>query len=94
MYIQVKNEELIVQSLFCDSRHVIYLAECTECELQYIGSTVNFHNRMAKYKRNITEKIGDTRLETHFRKYHADHENTLEIFRIFPIRAYDPKSHR
>ena len=57
-----KTTEPILQSLFCDSKFVIYLAECLECKLQYVGSTVNFRQRLSKYKRNIVERIGDTRL--------------------------------
>ena len=48
----------IYQTIFCDSAYVIYIAECKLCKLQAVGSTVNFNRRIAKYKRNISHRIG------------------------------------
>lgn len=86
-------KEVILQSLFCDSKFVIYLAECIKCKLQYVGSTTNFLQRLSKYKRNIVERIGDTRFENHMRKCHEKTDNPLSMVTITPIRQYDPQRH-
>ena len=52
-----KRNQKINQTIFCDSKFVIYIAECKICKLQSVGSTVNFNKRIAKYKRNILNKV-------------------------------------
>ena len=49
----LKMDHEIQQTIFCDAKYTIYLAECHLCNKQYVGSTVDFKQRMAKYKRNI-----------------------------------------
>ena len=43
----------ICKSLTCTSRDVVYLAHCATCNLQGVGSTVNFKSRLANYKSHI-----------------------------------------
>ena len=39
--------------LTCTPRNVVYLAHCVTCNLQGVGSTVNFKSRLANYKSHI-----------------------------------------
>jgi hypothetical protein len=65
----------------------------SDCKLQYVGQSNNFNQRLGTYKRNISQKIGDTSLENHMRKIHKDHEDPISLLKIHPIRKYDPKTH-
>lgn len=49
----LKLNHEIQQTIYCDAKYTIYLAECHLCHVQYVGSTIDFKQRMAKYKRNI-----------------------------------------
>ncbi|CAG5103530.1 Oidioi.mRNA.OKI2018_I69.chr1.g813.t1.cds [Oikopleura dioica] len=90
---QTGENHVIRQSLFCDSKNVIYLATCKKCNLSSVGSSINFKNRLQSYKRNILERIGDTAFETHMRKIHSRVKDPLSIVEIVPIRKYDPRTH-
>ena len=46
----------ICKSLTCTSQNVVYLAHCVACDLQGVGSTVNFESRLANYKSHIKYK--------------------------------------
>ncbi|CBY06859.1 unnamed protein product [Oikopleura dioica] len=87
------DPHVIRQSLFCDSKNIIYVATCIKCKLMSVGSSVNFKNRLQGYKRNIQERIGDTAFETHMRKVHARAKDPLSLVEIVPIRQYDPRTH-
>ena len=58
--VRIRNSKVnheIQQTIFCDAKYAIYLAECHLCQKQYVGSTVDFRQRLAKYKHNIRKLI-------------------------------------
>ena len=46
---------IYIYSLTCTSANVVlvYLAQCVDCNLQGVGSSINFKKRLANYKSHI-----------------------------------------
>ena len=47
----------IRRPLTCLTQNIVYLAYCTKCGLQGVGSTVKWKARLANYKSHIKKKI-------------------------------------
>ena len=44
------------QSMSCDVKNVIYVIQCNNCNLEYIGETSNLRNRVTVYNQQIRDK--------------------------------------
>ena len=54
-------------NLTCDSKNVIYLASCTKCQLQYIGSTTTeFKVRFKNHKSSMVTNKKSCEVAVHF----------------------------
>ena len=64
----------IGKSHTCTLANVVYLAQCVECGLQGVGSSVNFKKRLANYKSHIKQKRRTCGILNHFLDCHdVDH---------------------
>lgn len=55
--------------LNCNSKNIIYLITCTNCNVQYVGETrTTFKKRMNGYRSHIQLKHTNTHVHTHFTK--------------------------
>ena len=50
----------------CTTPNVIYVAYCTNCQLQGVGSTVSWKPRLSNYKSHIKKKISSCCIVKHF----------------------------
>ncbi|CAG5103532.1 Oidioi.mRNA.OKI2018_I69.chr1.g814.t1.cds [Oikopleura dioica] len=78
----------LTQNLACDHTDVVYYARCKPCKKGYVGFTTDMKSRLAGYKSNIVARLGRTAIEKHLREKHADSENPLDLFEIFPFIHY------
>lgn len=63
----------IKQKLSCSSKNVVYLATCTKCNLQYVGSTsTEFKVRFRNHKSNMLKNKRTCELAIHFNN--SEHE--------------------
>ena len=75
----------------CESKWVVYCIECKACHLQYVGSTIDFKDRMRCHKSNIkNNKIDDYYTQTSKLIKHFNHscnyiDSPIENFRYFII---------
>ncbi|XP_028410255.1 uncharacterized protein LOC114532856 [Dendronephthya gigantea] len=72
----------IRKTLTCTSEHVIYLAECVACNLQGIGSTINFKPRLANYKSHIKHGRRTCGVVNHFIDKHDNKHLKLKFMLI------------
>ena len=50
----------------CTTKNVVYVAVCTTCGKQGVGSTVSWKPRLSNYKSHIKKKISTCRIANHF----------------------------
>lgn len=48
----------------CTSKNIIYLCYCTNCNLQGVGSTVNWKARLANYKSHVKKNVNSCSIST------------------------------
>ena len=72
----------ICKSLTCTSRNVVYLAHCVTCNLQGVGSTVNFKSRLANYKSHIKYNKRTCSIVNHFIDVHGGDHSSLKFMLI------------
>ena len=66
----------IKQKITCQSTGLIYLMECVQCEVSYIGYTTgNLPKRLSNHKSHIKRKVHSCRLVNHF----LDIEHNLDL---------------
>ena len=56
----------IRKSITCNTSNVIYLAYCTKCSMQGIGSTTQWKPRLRNYKSHIKKKVYSCEIAKHF----------------------------
>ena len=56
----------IGKALTCTSSDVVYLATCVACNLQGVGSTINFKTRLGNYKSHIKHNKTTCGIVNHF----------------------------
>ena len=56
----------IRRDITCNTRYVIYVAYCTDCGKQGVGSTVSWKPRLSNYKSHIKNGIPTCRIVKHF----------------------------
>jgi len=78
----------IQQKLSCSSQNVIYLATCTKCNLQYVGSTsTEFKVRFRNHKSNMLKNKRTCELAIHFNN--SEHDISQITFIIIEqIRSF------
>ena len=83
----------IQQRLTCSSRNVIYLATCTKCNLQYVGSTsTEFKVRFRNHKSNMLKNKRTCELAIHFNN--SEHEiSQINFIIIEQIRSFVSSLH-
>ena len=52
-YSATSKDFKIDKSLTCTSANIVYLLQCVSCDLQSVGSSVDFKKRLANYKSHI-----------------------------------------
>ena len=72
----------IGKTLTCTSGHVVYLASCVVCNLQGVGSTINFKTRLANYKSHIKHKKRTCSIVNHFLDCHGAEHSSLKFILI------------
>ena len=71
----------------CKSTNCIYLIKCKICDIQYVGSTVNFTSRWRLHKSQIKlKKTASCRVANHWANNHSFVEN-LEITIMEKVEA-------
>ena len=68
--------------LTCTSQNVVYLAHCLTCNLQGVGSTINFKSRLANYKSHIKKKKRTCNIVNHFIDCHGGDHGSLKFMII------------
>ena len=58
----------IKRKIRCNSKYVIYMAYCTKCKRQGVGSTNNWKLRLGNYKSHIKKCLGKCNIVNHFVK--------------------------
>ena len=66
----------------CNSRNVVYLAHCVNCDLQGVGSTINFRSRLANYKSHIKYRKKTCSIVNHFVDCHGVDHLSLKFMPI------------
>ena len=61
-----KRKFTIRKESTCTTKNVVYIAYCTTCGKQGVGSTVKWKPRLANYKSHIKKKIYTCRIVRHF----------------------------
>ena len=56
----------IAKRMDCNTPNVIYLAECSKCKLQGVGSTIKWKPRLRNYKSWVKKSIRQCRIGNHF----------------------------
>ena len=56
----------IIRDSTCTSKNVIYVAYCSQCGKQGVGSTTSWKTRLANYKSHIKKKIPTCKIVKHF----------------------------
>ena len=83
----------IFRDVTCTSQNVIYLASCVTCNLQGVGSTVNFKTSLANYKSHIKYKRRTCSIVNHLIDVHGGEHSSLKFMLIDQnnkdIRKYD-----
>ena len=77
----------VENSLTCTSSNVVYLAQCVDCGLQGVGSSVNFKRRLANYKSHIKHRRRTCGIVNHFLDYHDADHSTLKFMLILSRRV-------
>ena len=72
----------ICKPVTCTSQNVIYLARCVVCDLQGVGSTVNFKTQLANYKSHIKYKRRTCSIVNHFIDVHGGEHSGLKFMLI------------
>ena len=72
----------IRKALTCTSVNVVYLAQCTACGLQGVGSTHNFKSRLANYKLDIKNRRRTCGVVNHFIDVHGGEFSNLKSMLI------------
>jgi len=67
----------------CSSKNVIYLIQCTDCGIQYVGETKNTLRTRARKHRSDILNHKDTTVASHFNN--SDNLCAFDQFRIIPI---------
>ena len=73
----------------CNTPNVIYVAECTKCKMQGVGSTVNWKPRLSNYKSHINNKRITCCIVKHFVEVCPNEENPLGHLRFYIIDMVD-----
>ena len=76
------SKYVIRKSLTCTSRNVVYLAHCVACNLQGVGSTINFKSRLANYKSHIKYSKKTCGIANHFIDCHGADHSSLKFMLI------------
>ena len=72
----------IRRSTTCSTKNVIYVAYCSKCGLQGIGSTIALKPRLANYKSHIKKGIHTCKIVMHFIDVCKDTEFPLRYLRF------------
>ena len=85
----------IRRSLSCNTPYVVYMAYCTKCKQQGVGSTNNWKARLANYKSHIKKGIKTCSIAKHFIESCCDNEDPCKYLRFVildRVNNYDEKS--
>ena len=69
----------------CASKNVIYVAFCTKCNMQGVGSTVSWKARLSNYKSHIKKKIRSCCIVNHFIDDCSDAQNPVKYLRFIIV---------
>ncbi|KAJ8018211.1 hypothetical protein HOLleu_43926 [Holothuria leucospilota] len=107
IHFSVTDEDFFVKTNFtCESKNVVYVLNCSNCNDQYIGSTKNFANRVTLHRSHIknecyrileVSKHIHTCGKNNFRIlpfYQCSNENQLLIKENYFICKYKPSLNR
>ncbi len=76
----------IIDTLNCNSSHIIYLYTCNICKIQYVGETGNtLRNRTNRHRTAIKTGNEDNALAAHLNNKHPDIEPSIASFTLTPI---------
>ena len=76
---------VIRKNLSCRSRNVIYVAYCTKCKKQGVGSTVCWLERLRNYKSHVNNKHYTCRIVRHFLDQCNDSDNPCRYMRFILV---------
>ena len=71
--------------LTCTTQNMIYLAYCTKCRKQGVGSTENSKHPISNYKSHIKKKVKSCSIVKHFIDSCTDTVNPSRYLRFIPI---------
>ena len=107
IHFSATDEDFIVKSnLTCESRNVVYVLNCSNCNDQYIGSTKNFANRVTLHRSQIrNECYRNLEVSKHIHTcgknnfrispfYQCSNESQLLIKENYFISKYKPSLNR
>ena len=72
-------------NISCDTNNVIYLAFCTKCKKQGIGSTTNWKPRLRNYKSHINKSLPTCSIAKHFIECCRDNNNPTGFLKFILI---------
>ena len=83
-----KRSYTIRKKLNCDSKFLVYLVQCLNCQGQYVGkSETSFKMRHSNHKREIKKNIGG--LGEHFFNSECNFENHYSVTLIDRVKPGD-----
>ena len=75
------KQYFIRHALTCSSKNVIYLAACTKCRVQYVGSSTSFKERFRNHKSHMLNNRRTCEVAIHFNET----EHTISDFKFICI---------
>lgn len=77
----------------CDSKNVVYVAQCKKCGKQGVGSTVSWKPRLSNYKSHIKKEIKTCRIVRHFIEECQDNSlSNLKFIIVDSVNNFDDLS--
>ena len=73
----------------CNSKDVLYILICNNCDYFYLGKTIDFKQRIRKYKSDVKQPQNSTCREC--AEHLRDYAKIEPFFQIYPL--YDEKDH-
>ena len=67
------------KNINCETRNVVYVAYCTKCSQQGVGSTVKWIPMLSNYKGHIKKKLKTCRIVRHFAETCFDNDEQVRM---------------
>jgi hypothetical protein len=84
----------VLRPMWCILHNVVYLAQCVDCNLQGVGSSINLKKRLVNYKSYTKRKCRTCGVVNHFLDCHGAGHSTLKFMLIDQSLDLDPSARK